>query len=305
LGKRSFPSIIGAAALVFLLMAMTSAFMPFALFLVMVPLILITAREGIKRVPLFVLPAFALAYFLAAPFGMFAVLVGLFYLPAGLAMGHLYRKQQPARTVVTAGVVTLLGVMLLWLLILYASGQNLIGEFRELLRQYYQSAQPLMQGIVPPGSEQAYLDLLIGSLPLILIWCSLFLTFIAHGLSRWLLAVSGMDVPRLRPIREWMLPRSLVVIFIIVLILNMFVKFDNTSVFSMLVINLHPLLMLAFSVQALSFLFYISHVNGWGKALPVLGIIVLVLFPPASYIYSFLGLLDAVFPLRERLRKKN
>jgi uncharacterized protein YybS (DUF2232 family) len=305
LGKQSILSVIGAAAYAILLLAAATPLVPFALCFVMAPLILITAREELRRVPLFVLPAMAVAYFLSGPLGAFTLLVALFFLPSGLAMGVLYRRQAPARTVVTVGAVTLLGVMLLWLLILNSMGQNLISKFRDLMHQYYQAALPLMQGVVPASNEQDYLNMIIGSLPYLLIFISLFLTFVAHGLGRWLLGKSGMEASRFKPLREWMLPKSFVVIYIIVLVTGLFVAFNNKSVLSMLVTNLSPLLLLAFCVQAISFLFYLSHVNGWGRLLPILGIVVLVLFPPANFIFSFLGLLDAVFPIRERLRKKN
>jgi uncharacterized protein YybS (DUF2232 family) len=62
--------------------------------------------------------------------------------------------------------------------------------------------------------------------------------------------------------------------------------------------------MLALTLQALSFLFFIVHEHNKTKALPIMAIILLVLFfPLLSVVYSLIGAMDAAFPLRERFRK--
>jgi len=305
LSKQNWMTFIWSAVLALLLFATMTQLLPIAIWLISVPILVIAAREKLSLVPIYIIPALVVAYVLSGGFGLFTLLVALFFLPGGIVMGALHRKRASARNVVTLGAVTVLGVMLVWLVTVNAMGSNLIGEFRKLMQSYYQNAEPLLKGVVPQGGEQAYLDMLIGMLPVLLILFAVCIAFLTHGLGRWLLSVTGTQAQRLRPMREWMLPKSLVWIYVIVLVANMFVAPGSKSVLPMLVLNLYPLLLLAFSLQAISFLFYISYIKGWGRTLPILGIVLLIIFMPAIFVFSFLGLLDAAFPLRERFNKKN
>lgn len=296
-------SFVWAGAYVLLMLASVTLFLPITLCLIMVPLVALVVRETPLRFLAYYVPATAIAFFLSGPAGGFLLLLSLFFLPTTLIMGTLYKKQKAAQTVITAGVLGLLGEMLLMLLIIYAMGENLIGQFRELMQAYFRSAQPLVQGVMPGVDEELYLDMLISSIPTLMIISAVFFAFVTHGVGRKLMSLTGTEVVRLKPIREWMLPKSFVWIYLVVLIGNLVIEPDK-SVVSMLIMNLYPLLLLAFSVQAISFLFYVSHVNNWGRTLPIVGIVVAI-FLPFIFIYSFLGLLDVAFPLREKFRKKN
>lgn len=302
--NRNVFSFVWAAAYVLLLLASVTLFLPITLCLIMVPLVALVVRETPLKFMAYYVPATAIAYFVAGPVGGFLLLLSLFFLPTTLIMGTLYKKQKSAHTVITAGVLGLLGEMLLMLLIIYAMGENLIGQFRELMQAYFRSAQPLVQGVMPGVNEELYLDMLISSIPTLMIISAVFFAFVTHGVGRKLMSLTGIEVARLKPIREWMLPKSFVWIYLVVLIGNMVLEPDSKSVISTLILNLYPLLLLAFSVQAISFLFYVSHANNWGRALPIVGIVVAI-FLPFIFIYSFLGLLDVAFPLREKFRKKN
>jgi uncharacterized protein YybS (DUF2232 family) len=100
-----------------------------------------------------------------------------------------------------------------------------------------------------------------------------------------------------------MLPKSFIWIYVIALVLEMFAKDTKSTVFT-LVLNLLPLLSTAFAIQAIAFLFFVAHAKGWNKVLPILGIVLLLVFPPAFFLLSLLGVFDVAFPVRDRIKTK-
>lgn len=301
--NQSIQSLIWAVVYIILLLSTLTPFLPITMSLLMIPVMALAIRETPLRLALHVVPALAIAYLLAGSLRPIVLIIGLFFMPAGIVMGILHKKYKSARTAITGGAVTLLAEMLLCLVIVSLSGYNLIGAFREMSIMYLDTVQPLLQGVVSPETEKAFVDMMIGMIPTIMIMLSVFWAFVTHGLGRVLLSATGTEISRLKPIREWMLPKNLVWIYLLVLIINMFANPASQSVLAKLAMNLYPLILFAFSIQALSFFFYITYVNKKGRALPVISILVLIFLPPAVIIYSFIGLFDVTFGLRERFRK--
>jgi uncharacterized protein YybS (DUF2232 family) len=126
---------------------------------------------------------------------------------------------------------------------------------------------------------------------------------VSHGISRWLLNKTGEGIPGLRPMREWMLQKSLVWIYLVVFVLDLFVNPASISLISTLLMNAMPLLMLAFAIQAICFLFFVAHTNKWKPILPIVAIILVCFMPPLFIVYSLLGVFDVAFPIRERFKK--
>jgi len=170
-------------------------------------------------------------------------------------------------------------------------------------QSYLDTIEPLLQGVISPEAETAFIDMMIGMIPTLMIMLSVFWAFVTHGLGRVLLSSTGNEIARLKPLREWMLPKSFVWIYLAVLLINMFSDPESKSILATMAMNLYPLILYAFAIQALSFFFYINYVNKKGRTLPVISILLLIFLPPAVFIYSFIGLFDVTFGLRERFRK--
>jgi uncharacterized protein YybS (DUF2232 family) len=268
---------------------------------VMVPTLVLFARLELKKALLFYAISIAAVSALTGFTGMFLVLMSLFFLVPGIVMSRLYKKELAARSVIVAGTVTLLGEFLLGLLVGYAVG------FRpmERLKEFIQSSVDSLPEVLRNSVNQTALDLAIHYfmqiIPLLLITAALFYTMIGHVVGRWVLRRNGMPVKGLAPIREWMLPRSMVLYLVIVTIFDMFISIESNSFFSMVVWNLLPILTMAFTVQAISFLFFVSHAKKWTVALPVVAIVLVAVLPFLVYIYCIMGMLDVLLPIRKRI----
>ena len=125
---------------------------------------------------------------------------------------------------------------------------------------------------------------------------ALFVAVITHWLGRLLLQRSEEALPSFPPVHEWMLPKSLVWYYAIAMLLNFLFRFEQGTLLYTVLVNLIPVLTFVFAVQAIAFLFYITHVKKWNKALPVIGILT---FPLTSPYLSILGVFDVGFGLRK------
>jgi uncharacterized protein YybS (DUF2232 family) len=235
---------------------------------------------------------------------IFPLVLSLLFLPTVIVMGTLYKKMKPAKTVIMAGFVTLLGELLIMLLIAKLAGSDPIGQYKTMLLEAMNANKQLMNAWTNQDPK-IMLDLIIQMIPMGLISFSLYFVLVTHGVSRWLIVRSGIQIPGMKPLREWMLPKSFVWMFLIVLFLDLFIKMDASSMFSVLLLNVMPLLMVAFAIQAISFLFFVSHANRWLPILPIAAIVLLFIAAPLLlFVYSILGFIDASFPIRARFQKK-
>jgi uncharacterized protein YybS (DUF2232 family) len=297
----------GLVTVVLLLSILVPLINSITICLLMIPLLVQYVKLDTRRFLIFYGISLIAVYLVSSLLwmGWVAVLlvaVSLFFLPPVIQMGNLYKKRAPARSVVTAGTVTLLAEMLLSLLVSYAFGINLIDKMKQFMLESIGTLPASMQNALVID-KQMLVQIASQILPLYMIGFSLFIVLVAHWISRKMLNRSGETITGFKPIRDWMLHKSLVWYYVIALFLEIFVKDTSTILFTIL-LNLLPLLTFLFFIQAISFLFFVAHHNRWNRALPICAIIVSLVFAPAYFILSLLGVFDVAFPLRERLTRK-
>lgn len=240
---------------------------------------------------------FAGAFFLLGKTGgLPALYTGAFFLVPAAVMALFYRRGANARTAVVACFLTVLAVLLLQLALVQAvfrfDPSAGIREYLERTAAQLGSGDPAM---LPGNWEDAAREIAEGTvamLPALLLFAAFALTVVNQYLGRRILAWAGMSVPGLPPIRTWRLPRHLVFIYLIVLFAGLF---PLEGFLGGAVNNLLPLLRLAFTVQAVGFLFFVADARRWPRVVPVLLSAPVLLFPP----FYLVGLLDTAFPLRK------
>lgn len=275
--------------------------------LLMVPVLVMYVKLGTKRFLVHYVVCLAIVYLITSQIlvgwlGALLVSISLFFLPPVIQMGNLYKKSAPARNVLTVGAVTLLAQLLLTLVITQMFGLDPVGRLKQFMMDSVKTLPAELQSMVGVDPD-TLVHMMVLMLPLYMIGFSLFYAVVSHTLARRLLVRSGEAIPAFRPVKDWMLPRSFVWFYLIALIMEMFVS-DTKSMSYTVLLNLLPLLTFVFSVQAISFLFYVAHVKRWNKTLPIVGILLLLVFPPASFMFSLLGVFDVAFPIRDRLTRK-
>jgi uncharacterized protein YybS (DUF2232 family) len=220
----------------------------------------------------------------------------------GIAMGEAYRRGGTARKGVTTGVVAYLAVYLLTILIATMMGVNLTSTIADTVRDGLAFFPESVSSILTEETVYEFIQLSVMMIPFYLIATSTFLATLTHTIARRFAKLSrGKTIPQLPPIRDWRLPRSFVWYYLIALFAELFVPVDPGSFVSTIVVNIVPLLMLAFVVQGISFLFFLGHAKRkmW---IPWLGVVAVVLFNPLFMPFSLLGVFDTAFPIRDRFR---
>ncbi|MCZ8517421.1 DUF2232 domain-containing protein [Paenibacillus filicis] len=275
--------------------------------LLMIPVLVMYVRLETQRFLIHYIVSLAAVYLIASSLlagwlGVLLISVSLFFLPPVIQMGNLYKKRAPARSVLTVGTLTLLGELLLSLIVSYMLGLNPVGKMKGFMVESVHTLPAQLQGMMALDLD-TLVQLMVQMLPLYMIGFSLFYVVVSHWLARKALVRAGESIPAFKPVKDWMLPKSFVWFYLLALLLELFVK-DTTSIVFSLLLNLLPLLTAAFAVQAIAFLFYVAHVNRWNRMLPIAGIVVLLFFPPAYFIFSLIGVFDVAFPIRDRLTRK-
>jgi uncharacterized protein YybS (DUF2232 family) len=233
--------------------------------------------------------------------GILLVFMSMLFLIPSVAMGVQYRKGASSGPAVTTGILAIVGVMLLILLFTTALGVNISEEFTELLKANT-SFMTMLNNMYGIENVDAFIDVMIRMIPMMIIMIAVFYTLITHWLGRILLTRLWKPVPKLKPMKEWMLPRSMVWYYVIVLVLNMFVVMDTGSTLSVIILNSHPLVTYAFGLQAVGFLFFVADLKGWNRTLPIVALILLLFIPS---LLAWIGVIDVAFPLRKWAKERS
>lgn len=235
--------------------------------------------------------------------GLPALIVGLFFLIPSMVMGHYYRIGAPARKVLTATILTLLAELLLELAMFdVLFNFSLLHEIRKVITTTTENlrADGLMPSVWSAEVTETYIQYLIHSIPMAFITVSFLLAVIAHAIAAPALRASGLSIAKLQKAREWRLPRIFVFYYLIALVADMITPDTGTSFMTVVLLNLIPLMQIAFTIQAMGLFFYIAHERKWNRAVPVLlSMLVAIFLHPLSLI----GVFDAAFPIRKAFKK--
>jgi uncharacterized protein YybS (DUF2232 family) len=293
---------------VMLLSVLLTPFNIITINLLMVPVMFQYVKLETKKFLLYYGLSLAVVYLVTSLFtigwvGIVLVAISLFLLPPVIQMGNLYKRRAAARTVLTVGIVTLLTEMLLSILVAYLFGFNMIAKMKQFMLESLETVPEQLKTILLPIDPDTLVQLMSQLLPLYMIGISFFLILVTHWVARRLLNRSGELIPAFKPVRDWMLPRSFVWYYVVALFMELFVK-DTSSVIFTVLLNLLPLLTVVFAIQGIAFLFHVAHIRSWNRALPIAGIVVLLVVPTAYFMFSLLGVFDVAFPIRERITRK-
>jgi uncharacterized protein YybS (DUF2232 family) len=287
-----------------LLICLLTPFSPFLIHFMMVPLVVLFSKFKFSQTVIPFLLILAMYSFINVSIGLFMFVLTMFLFLPALLMGKFNREQKHAGVVIFTGFLTIL-VQLIGIIVISFSVYdfNLIHWLLDQLEVGLNSLTPLMNLLLPEVNyaEQigVFLALIKTIFTSILLIFSLYLAWISYMISRWILAKQGTSLPPFLPIRDWHLPRSLIWYNIIAIFLG-FIVDDRTSFLFALHMNMFVLLLLVFWVQGISFLFFYCFQKKLPSFLPMIAICASV-FSPILYLFSLVGLLDLLFPIRKRM----
>jgi uncharacterized protein YybS (DUF2232 family) len=290
-----------------MLILLLTPFSPFVIHFVMVPLVILFSLFPLKKTAVPFLVILGIYSLINWSIGLLLFLLTLFLLAPSLLMGRMNRQKKHAGEVIFSGFAVLLGQFLLVLVIAYFHYDfNIIHWLEKQLQSAFGSVTTFYQFLFPEidfkTQFRELIDLIIILLTTILIFLSVYLSWISYMVARWILVKRGVELPAFLPIRDWRLPRSLIWYNIIVIIAGLLID-DKTTFLYALHMNLFVILLVLFWVQGIGFFYFISNRKNWSGIFPLIGICASI-FTPIMYFFSIVGLVDMLFPFRQRMNDK-
>lgn len=304
----------------------------FTAFLIMTPFVVLYTMLDLKSFALHLIPVGIVVFLLSGALGPWLVTLALFFLVPAVAMGHLYKRARSARAAVTVAFVIILAQVLLELALFSVMFDiDIKAQLASIITTYFQQFEPAslieagwtagtatefsnmirsmltvnlgMSRLSETGwaaeAAAASSSLIMSGLPTLLLLVTFFLAVIAHALSRLALRSVPFDAPALPQAKTWKLPRSLVLYFAIAIIAVSAMSEESSGYWWIAAINLIPILEFAFKAQTIGFVFFLSDIKKWPRAISLLLCVPVLLIPHAFII----GLLDTAFPIRKYFEK--
>lgn len=277
-------------------------------FFLPIPFILVTIKQKLSWAIgfLFVgsLLTILISTFLSLPL---TLLMGV----TGMTIGSfLKRDKSMVPMFISAVLVFLGGTLATYAATVLLFGVNYIEKTMMMLEKSIDSSTEIMESFGQEPTEKVIqrmhdsIDMLNTLLPSLFVITSVFMVLLiflaAHPILKRF-SDKPLNWPRFRDLR---LPKSLLWYYLITMLLALFMNMDNGGFVYIAITNLFFILQFFIMIQGYSLVFYISHVKGWTRTIPILIVIVSLLMPILAIIIRFLGIIDLGFPLREIIKKK-
>lgn len=227
----------------------------------------------------------------------------------GVVMGYFYSKGKGALAPIMAGMITYLGNYLLALMISYfVFDINLIEAMKQQTLDMIKLTEEAAGKFQIPVDEEilaVYKEFIpwIGYIfPAVMIMSSVVMVGLHHMVSRPVLSRLGHSIPKLPPLREWQFPRSILFYYLVTLMLVLLGFMEEGSTIFLIIVNLHPILELLLFIQGLSVIAYFAYSKKIGKALIIMSVVLIILFPFMTFIVRMLGIFEIGFGLKSRIK---
>ncbi|MDQ0492303.1 uncharacterized protein YybS (DUF2232 family) [Paenibacillus brasilensis] len=272
-------------------------------FLLIVPGAVLFSSLHFKGFLIHVIPALLILALL----DVYSLLPALYFLIPSMLMGRVYKKGGSSFQALMTGMGVILAELLVVLLIAtYSFGFDLSQYLRDQaaitgnIMQEILSANPMLSGTNWTADDTQRLGtMLIGKVPYVLIVTSFLLAVITHALVRP--ALSSLDVPvrKMKPAREWRLPRALIWYYLLAIVIGWIADSSDSSWIQMVSISMLPLIHACFIIQTIGFIYFWTHSRKMSPVIALLLSLVVLVFQPLRII----GIIDLAFPLREAITR--
>ncbi|MGM1022456.1 MAG: DUF2232 domain-containing protein [Bacillota bacterium] len=286
-----------------LLLSLLTPLRIFTVFLLIVPGVVLFSSLPFKGFLIHVIPVLLII----ALQDVYLLLPAIYFLIPALLMGRVYKKGAPAFQALMTGAGVILAELLVVLLIAtYAFGFDLSQYLRDQaaisanLVQQIINNNPMLPGMKWTAEDTQRLGtMMIGKVPYVLILTSFLLAVITHALARP--ALSSLDVPvrKMKPAREWRLPRALIWYYLLAIVFEWMAMSSDSSWVQAVSVSMLPLIHACFIIQTIGFIYFWTHSRNMSPVIAVLLSLVVLVFQPLRII----GIIDLAFPLREAITR--
>ncbi|QOR66645.1 YybS family protein [Cytobacillus suaedae] len=277
------------------------------LFLLPLPFIIYTIRNGLKNSIIFFIAALVVSFIIGT---LMALPMTFMFGSSGIVLGYLIEKQKGRYALLLGGTVAfLLNIALLYIITVSLLNINLMEETITMTRETLETSNELLTLVGQESNEQALkqfedaMKIFPYLLPSTFLMIAFIFSFFTQLFSIPFLKRLKVTIESWPPFRELRLPRSLLWYYLIVMLL-MFIEFEVGTFGYTAVINLFYILQLLMMVQGFSFVFYYCFQKGISKAVPILILVFSLFIPILLYIIRILGIIDLGFQMRDKIAPK-
>lgn len=239
--------------------------------------------------------------------GILIMPFSIIFAAVGVAIGDALRTKKSKLFLLMSSSLTLLITFAIqYLISLRLFEFDFIKDSMQLMRKSYEQAIAFSEQMT--GSQvvtEEYLNVLFDTMEMALpasITLGVFvLAFILISVNLPILKRLKIDVPKFAPFKNMRLPKAILFYYLVVLIINLFVKPEVGSMLYVIVLNFSFLLWVLFTIQGLSFIFYVIEEYGAPKFLKVLTAVLTI---PLYSFFVLLGIIDLGFNLRAFIKGK-
>lgn len=229
----------------------------------------------------------------------------------GIILGHMYKKKKSVIEILMVGtLVYLVSFVLLYIVSVQFFNIDIVKQMQDMFKQSMEQSEKFMKMAGASVNEGQLAELkkavnTIGMLlPTVLAMASLFSSWITILIANRVLKrlkYTAVSWPKFRDIQ---IPKSVVWLYVVIILLGSFTKIEAGSYVEMVFLNLSTIFTFLLLFQGFSFLSFFTNAKGYTKAVPILifvvGLFVPVLFP----LMTILGIIDLGFSLRSKVQVK-
>ncbi|MBM7618857.1 uncharacterized protein YybS (DUF2232 family) [Bacillus tianshenii] len=294
---------------IFVLLLLMTLFIPgigvITLFALVVPFVIYTVRNNWKSGIWFAVLANILSLLMGSPA---ALILSIPMSSVGVVMGYLFAKNSSRYAILGAATgMYLLNLVLGYVVAIVLFEINIAELIDEMLNDSLKNAEAMASALGQNSEEtMALMEQMVEQftylLPSGMVTVAFVFAFVSQMITGFVLKRLKEPVQPFPPFRDFMLPKSLLWYYLIVILLSL-VEMEKGSTLFLATMNLSYILMLLMTVQGMSFIFHFCHEKRITKAVPIIMLILSFLIPPLLYIIRMVGIIDLGFDLRKRIKK--
>ncbi|MCQ6276663.1 YybS family protein [Bacillus sp. V3B] len=271
------------------------------------PFIFFSAKNNRKESFVFLVASLLLSLIVGT---FLAIPLTLAYGLTGLVIGDFIRHKRGKGAGFIAGSITfLLNLVVQYAVAVAFFKVDFIKQSMELFKQSIEQSKDLLSVLGQEPNAALFdqfnsaIDTLQSLTPSLFVMAACVAVFVIQLVSFPIVKRFGIKVEDSKPFRELALPRNLLFYFLIALLLSLILQPEIGSYLYLALTNIMFIIQLVVLVQGLSFIWYISHLKGWPRAVPIIVTVLLFIMPILLYIVWILGIIDLGFDLRKRIKK--
>ncbi|PEA56567.1 hypothetical protein CON64_01225 [Bacillus pseudomycoides] len=229
----------------------------------------------------------------------------------GIILGHMYKKKKSIIEILLVGtLVYLVSFVVLYIVSVQFFNIDIVKQMQDMFKQSMEQSEKFMKMAGASVNEGQLAELkkavnTIGMLlPTVLAMASLFSSWITILIANRVLKrlkYTAVSWPKFRDIQ---IPKSIVWLYVVIILLASFAKIEAGSYVEMVFLNLSTIFTFLLLFQGFSFLAFFTNAKGYIKVVPILTFVVGLFVPVLFPLMTILGIIDLGFSLRSKVQVK-